>query len=82
MHLVPLAVGLCPDLARLVQEFHTRQPFLWRKVDFSRKVVEMSHHRGEDLLHPRAGFGTTCVNHMLCEVWIIFWYRTHGCGQC
>lgn len=71
MHLIPLAIALCPDLARLVQELDTCEPLLWGEVYFPREVVDVSYEAREDLEHARAGLGSAGVDDMLGELWVV-----------
>ena len=83
MHLVPLTLGLCPDLACLVEELDARQPLFRGEVDFSREIVEGLHGRAEDLLHARARVRTAGVDDMLGEVGVVVLLAgRHGYGSC
>lgn len=71
VHLVALAVRFGPNLADLVEECHTLQPFFGCKVDLACEVVEVSHGGSEDLLEAWAGVGAACVDDVLCEVLVV-----------
>lgn len=77
MHLVALAVRLGPDLADLVEERHTLEPFFGREFDLACEVVQVFHGRGKDLLEAWAGVGAACVDDILCEVLVVLVGR-HG----
>ena len=82
MHLVPFALGLRPNLARLVEELDAHQPLFRSEIDFSRKVVQGLHGRAKDLLHARARVGPAGVNDMLGEVGVVVLLAgRHGCGS-
>jgi hypothetical protein len=77
VHLIALAVRLGPDLADLVEERHTLEPFFGCKLDLACEVVQVSHGRSENLLEAWAGAGAACVNDILCEVLVVLVGR-HG----
>ena len=77
VHLIALAVRLGPDLADLVEERHTLEPFFGCKFNLACEVVQVSHGRSEDLLEAWAGAGTACVDDILCEVLVVLVGR-HG----
>ena len=81
VHLIALAVGLGPQLADLVEELDTLEPFFGSEVDLSGEVVQVANGRGEDLLEARAGVGTASVDDVLCEVWVVLVSGRRGGGR-
>lgn len=71
MHLVALAVRLGPDLADLIEECHTLQPFFGCEVNLACEVVKVSHSGREDFLEAWAGVWAACVDDVLCEVLVV-----------
>lgn len=80
MHLVALAVRLCPQLANLVEELHTLEPFFGGKVDLPGEVVKVANGGGEDLLEARAGVGTACIDDVLGKVLVVLVGGRRGVG--
>ena len=80
VHLIALAVRLGPDLADLVEERHTLEPFFGCKFNLACEVVQVSHGRSEDLLEAWAGAGAACVDDILCEVLVVLVGRHGGTG--
>jgi hypothetical protein len=82
VHLVALAVGLCPHLADLVEELDALEPFFGGEVDLSGEIVQVANGRGEDLLETRAGVGAACVDDVLCEVLVVLVSSRRGGAVC
>lgn len=80
VHLIALAVGLCPQLADLVEELHTLEPFFGGEVDLPGEVVQVANGGREDLLEARAGVGTAGVDDVLGEVWVVLVRGSRGGG--
>lgn len=71
MHLITLPIRLRPQLARLVEELDTREPFLRREVNLSGEVVQMADRGAEDLLEARARVWAAGVDDVLGEVRVV-----------
>ena len=80
VHLVALSVRLGPDLADLVEECHTLEPFFRSELNLACEVVQVFYGRSEDLLEACAGVGAACVDDVLCEVLVVLVRGRGGTG--